>query len=225
MIARARLSIKSIECSETSISIKHQQSNLARQLMAAIQDFQKIHFRAKQMYRDNIKRQYKIAQPFATEAEIERIMEDHQAAAAGNNNNNITSLMSSGFQQDFNTNPNLEEQRKALQGVESRLHELESIEKAICQLFDIMQDMQLMLGNQQAAFDSIEIMVDTTADQVHDGSNQLTKATVSAKGARKKKWILLIIVILLLIIAIILVYFYVILPMTTAKKITEKAAN
>jgi syntaxin 1B/2/3 len=182
-------------------SKKNQQKALANNLMKVAQEYQGVQQDAKKSYRAQLERQYKIARPNASDAEV--------ANAIDNSNGNGV------FQQQI-LSSRVQDQRRVLGEVENRQHALQNIEKSLMQLFDLMQDMQVLLEEQGTMINSIEDNVESAAVHVEDGSKELSKGVEHAKSARKKKWICFWIFIVLLIIVGIVIYLQVIKPIIDA---------
>lgn len=127
-------SISSIPSGDPAAS-QNIQKGLARSLVNAAKEYQSVQQTAKAAYRENLKRQYKIAKPDATDAEIEDAIEKGQSSNGG---------LSSVFQQEL-LSSRVGDQRRMLQDVQNRQNDLERIEKSIIELFNLMQDMQMLL--------------------------------------------------------------------------------
>ncbi|TPX59827.1 hypothetical protein PhCBS80983_g02211 [Powellomyces hirtus] len=182
-------SLSSIPVSSSTDAQVHstQQKSLASKLMTAAREFQAVQQDAQQAYRGQMARQYQIAHPGATPAQIDNAVE--------NTNGQI-------FQQELLAS-RVGEQRHALHAVQTRHEELVKIERSIGELFTLFQDMQALLDTQQVQIDTIEQHVETTDVHVQQGSQQMTKAIRSAKSSRKLKWILTCIVAVILIILLV----------------------
>ncbi|KND04854.1 uncharacterized protein SPPG_00554 [Spizellomyces punctatus DAOM BR117] len=168
-----------------------QQKSLASRLMSVARDFQSVQQNAKQGYRSQMARQYKIARPEATSAEVEEAIDSTNGPI---------------FQQEI-LSSRIGEQRSALEAVQNRHEELVKIERSITELFTLFQEMQALLDTQQEQINTIEQHVDDTDTRIADGSAQMTKAIRSAKSARKMKWIIFTIILIVLIVIALVLYF------------------
>lgn len=132
LIQKTRAQIKALSSIQTSDKVANQQQQkaLARKLMEVAKEYQSLQQSAKKGYKENLKRQYKIAKPYASDAEIEQVVESGQAGSV--------------FQQEL-LSSRVNEQRRVLQDVQNRQQDLEKIEKSIVELFNLMQDMQMLL--------------------------------------------------------------------------------
>jgi syntaxin 1B/2/3 len=111
-------------------SRKGQQGSLAKKLMSVAEEYQQLQTSFKQRYKQRMEREIRIAQPNATEADIQRAIENPQQGSAF-----ASQLMSSRSAQ----------QRKVLEDVQTRHQELQKIEQSINELFALFQEMQLLL--------------------------------------------------------------------------------
>ncbi|KAI9009621.1 t-SNARE, partial [Gaertneriomyces semiglobifer] len=68
----------------------------------------------------------------------------------------------------------------------------------INELFNLFQDMQAMLEQQQETIDAIETNVDTAHVNIEDGNKEMTQAITYRKSSRKKAWWICLCVLILL---------------------------
>ena len=107
-----------------------QQRIFAKKLMEITREYSKTQQYAKEQYKIQLERQYKIAKPNATQQEI--------SIAINSNNTQI-------FQQQM-TSSKLQDQKRILGEVESRQHDMQQIEKSLTGLVELMQEMQALLS-------------------------------------------------------------------------------
>ncbi|RKO84794.1 t-SNARE [Blyttiomyces helicus] len=193
LISTTRNEIKSLSAlrSTTDARVRTtQQKALARRLMTTAQDFQKVQQSAKANYRNQMQRQYRIAMPEASAEQIDTAIDSGAGSAFSQ------AILSS----------RVGEQRAALQAVQSRQEELRRIEQSITELFELFQEMQALLDNQQQMIDRIDADVAAVTTNVQDGSQQLTRGIVHAKSARKMKWIIFFVVLAVIIAIGVIIY-------------------
>jgi syntaxin 1B/2/3 len=126
---------------------------------------------AKSQYRTQLERQFRIAKPNASSQEVRQAL---------NSDGNV-------FQQQI-LSSRVGDQRRMLQEVQNRQHDLEKIEQSLVELFELMQEMQMILEQQQSFVNTIETNLDETAVNIEMGSTELTRATETSRSSRKKKW-------------------------------------
>ncbi len=193
LIQETRGKIKSLSKANQDARVKEtQQKLLAKNLVTAAKEFQAIQQDAKRQYKTQMERQYRIARPNATNDEIQYAIEHTDGQF---------------FQQEL-MSARVGEQKRALQEVQQRNNDILKIEQSVNELFNMFQEMEMLLENQQGMVDAIEQHVDNTVDHMEQGSKQLTTAIVHAKSARRKKWFLFICCIIVLIILGVLAYLY-----------------
>lgn len=124
LISEARNEIKALATLPGDISIKQiMQKNLTRKLLDSAREYQIVQQNAKKEYRKQLERQIRIAAPDATNQQIEDAI---------SNGGNV-------FQNQLLTS------RTTLDQVQHRQSELELLEQSLVELFELMQDMQMML--------------------------------------------------------------------------------
>ncbi|KAJ3019347.1 Plasma membrane t-SNARE, secretory vesicle fusion [Thoreauomyces humboldtii] len=172
---------------------KQQQQGLAKRLVEVAQLYQKQQTQSKQKYRQRMEREIKIARPDARPEEIEQALDT-------NNNGSVFSqqLLSS----------RVGTQRAALAEVQTRHEEISRIERSITELFELFQEMQGLLEQQQETIDAIETHVDDTHIHIESGNKEMTQAIVHRKASRKKMWWIMLCCLILLIILALLVWKY-----------------
>ncbi|RKP01810.1 hypothetical protein CXG81DRAFT_2676, partial [Caulochytrium protostelioides] len=139
---------------------------------------------------NQMQRQYRIARPDATPAEVE-------AAVAGGAGNV--------FQQEMMGSVGA--QRRALQEVQGRREELHKIEQSMEELFSLFQDMEALLDTQQNQINDIDAHVEDTVVQVQSGGQEMTRAIKHAKNARRLKWILFFVCLAIALVIALVIYF------------------
>ncbi|TPX32064.1 hypothetical protein SmJEL517_g04784 [Synchytrium microbalum] len=169
-----------------------QQSQLAKKLMNAVQEYQGVQESFKKKWKQRMEREYRIARPTATAAEVENAIETADGPI---------------FSQQILTT-RIGEQRRALEEVQNRHVELQKIEQSIEQLFNLFQDMQLLLDTQQEQITQIDQHVDNTVAYVEDGGKEMQKAVVHRRNTRNRMWCLCVAVIILIIVIAFLIWWF-----------------
>ncbi|KAJ3045542.1 Plasma membrane t-SNARE, secretory vesicle fusion [Rhizophlyctis rosea] len=119
----------------TSIARTHraQEGVLAEKLMKVANEYQTVQQRVKAQMRERLERQYRIVRPGASAEEIQGVV------LQGNQQIFTSELLSS----------RVGEQKRALEEVNVRHNQIQQIEAALVELFELTQEMQQMLTEQQ----------------------------------------------------------------------------
>ncbi|CUS13381.1 unnamed protein product [Tuber aestivum] len=149
----------------------------------------------KTRYRDQMARQYRIVNPEATEADVERMVESGETQVFSQ------ALLSSGRSREAHS---------VNAAVRARQAEIQRIETTLIELLGLFEQMA-----EQVVLDEPKIMhIEENSTKVERDMEHATvhigKAVVSARGARKKKWICLgigvgIVVVIAIIITVVVV--------------------
>lgn len=97
--------------------------------MDSTREYQSVQQAAKAQYRKQLERQFRIAKPNATREEVKEAIQSGSGGV---------------FQQQI-LSSRVGDQRRMLQDVQNRQQDLEKIEQSLIELFEIMQDMQMLL--------------------------------------------------------------------------------
>ncbi|KAF3918973.1 Syntaxin-1A [Dactylellina cionopaga] len=140
--------------------------------------------------REQIARQYKIANPDATPEQLKEIQD-------GDSNAQIfaSSTMST----------RTGAARSALAEVRSRHNDIQKIEKTMVELAELFEQMNQLVVEQETVVDVIAEHAEKIEDDTREANKELTTAIKSAEGARKKKWWCLLLVLIIIIIIVIIV--------------------
>ncbi|KAF9580403.1 Plasma membrane t-SNARE, secretory vesicle fusion, partial [Lunasporangiospora selenospora] len=163
-------------------------STLSKQFKEAVSRFQGVQFKHGQKSKDNLARQYRIANPSATEDEIKQLVDKDEGGA---------------FSQQLLQQARGQQALAALSAVQSRQKELQQLQESIVELAQLYSQMEHLISDQDILFQQIEGNVTRAEGDLEKGDKAVGVALVYAIGARHKKWIALGLVIL--IIAIILI--------------------
>ncbi|SCU83327.1 LAMI_0C02806g1_1 [Lachancea mirantina] len=168
-----------------------QAENSRQRFLKLIQDYRIIEANYKEDNKEQAKRQYKIVQPEATDAEVEAAISDV------------------GGQQIFSQallNANRRgEAKTALAEVQARHQELLKLEKTMAELTQLFNDMEQLVIEQQENIEVIDKNVEDAQQDVEQGVGHTNKAVKSAKRARKNKIRCLIILFVVFAIVVVVV--------------------
>ncbi|KAG5928828.1 hypothetical protein E4U42_007941 [Claviceps africana] len=175
-----------------------QVDRIDRRLKSAIQQYQQIESQFRKRTQEQMKRQYRIVRPDASEEEVKAVVED-----TNNNQMFAQALMQSDRQQNA---------RAALSAVQDRHDALLKIEQQMVELSQLFQDMDTLVVQQEAAVMQIEQKGEEVVENLDKGNEEIGIAVNTARKTRKKKWICLgiCVTILLIIVIAVLVYIFVI---------------
>ncbi|KAJ2777196.1 Plasma membrane t-SNARE, secretory vesicle fusion [Coemansia javaensis] len=124
--------------------------------------------------RERIRKQYVIANPGATESEIQAAIYDDEADKA--------------FGMAIKRSNKSGDAATVLKSVRERRDEVKKIEKAILELAEMFEEMSNMVDEQQVTLDTIEGAVEVAHEQVEEGHRDIKQAVVTAKKTRKLRW-------------------------------------
>lgn len=154
-----------------------QVDRIDRRLKSAIQQYQQIESQFRKRTQEQMKRQYRIVRPDATEEEVKAVVED-----TNNNQMFAQALMQSDRQQNA---------RAALSAVQDRHDALLKIEQQMVELSQLFQDMDTLIIQQDAAIVQIEQKGEEVVENLDKGNEEIGIAVNTARKTRKKKWICL----------------------------------
>ncbi|QPG95916.1 hypothetical protein C2857_002512 [Epichloe festucae Fl1] len=171
-----------------------QVERIDRRLKSAIQQYQQIESQFRKRTQDQMKRQYRIVRPDASEEEVRAVVDD-------TNNNQVfaQALMQSDRQQNA---------RAALSAVQDRHAALLKIEQQMVELSQLFQDMDTLVVQQEAAVMQIEQKGEEVVDNLDKGNEEIGVAVNTARKTRKKKWICLGICVAIIVVVVIIVLIY-----------------
>uniref|UniRef100_A0A7S1EC66 t-SNARE coiled-coil homology domain-containing protein n=2 Tax=Hemiselmis andersenii TaxID=464988 RepID=A0A7S1EC66_HEMAN len=143
---------------------------LTRKFVEVMGDFQEIQSTYKKHLRDRVARQVKVANPAATEDEIQK------AVDTGGGDIFTDKLLSRADQTALN----------AYADVQSKHEELIKLESSIREVHQLFMDMAILVEQQGELLDNIEDIVSHAATYTEQGVTQLVKAKDLQKKMRKK---------------------------------------
>lgn len=167
--------IKSDPKSRSGANAKHVEM-ADRRLKDAIHAYQQVESKFRQNNEDQIKRQYLIVRPDATEEELRAAVEDTGGQV---------------FSQALMQSDRQGRARAALGAVQDRHAALQKIEQQMVELAQLFQDMDTLVVQQEAPIMQIEQKAEEVVDNLDKGNEEIGVAVNTARKTRKKKWICL----------------------------------
>ncbi|KAJ4862363.1 syntaxin domain-containing protein [Trichoderma breve] len=170
-------------------------SRVDRRLKDVITKYQGVESEFQAAVKQQMSRQYRIVRPDATEEEVQAAVND-----AGSGQIFSQAMMQSDRQGKA---------RAALSAVQDRHKELLKIEQQMTELFQLMQDLDTLVVQQDATIVQIEQKGEEVVENLDKGNEEIAVAVTTARATRKKKWICLGIVVAIIAIVVIIVLIYV----------------
>jgi len=175
----------------TGLVRRQQAGALKNEFREAVENYQRVEQQYRQRYRERMERQFKIVKPDATQEEVQAVLEDPQGGQI--------------FAQALRNTTRYGESRAAYREVQERHEEVQRIEKTLTELAQLFNDMSILVEEQDEGINVINTNAADANRDTEKAVQQVDKAVVSAKRARRMRWIcFIIIIIILVIIAIIL---------------------
>ncbi|KAI9503350.1 t-SNARE [Coemansia spiralis] len=171
----------SVTSSQMAMRASKQQS-LARAFAARLEKYKEVGRDYSELYKARLRRQYEIANPNATEDEIDNALESEEAARV--------------FSQAIKKSNRHLEATRVLNNVEQRQADIKQIEKTMAELNEIAQEMSEMVIKQQEQIDNIEGAVEAAHENTSTGVVQVKQAIKYRKSSRKLMWCFLLLIIL-----------------------------
>ena len=172
--------LSSIQHENKRVREIHQKA-LAKSLYDIATEFQNIQQEAREEKEKEMRRQYRIARPNASEDEIETALDQPYKI----------------FQEIMISKTT--EERRVLEAVQSRNKELLDIERSIHELGQLFEDMSILIDSQQVMIDRIDHHIVESMEDVEKGGKELTGAIQYAKRSRRKKMCLCICLLIVLV--------------------------
>jgi syntaxin 1B/2/3 len=168
--------IKSIKQQPDSGSPRNasQVERVDRRLKAAIQQYQGLERDFRARLRDQMARQYRIVNPNASQAEVERVISDSSDQQI--------------FSQALMQSDRRGQSRAALSAVEDRHAAIQKIESQMSELARLFEDMETLVVQQEAAVTVIEQKGEEVVENIQGGNEHLVKGVESARARNRKKW-------------------------------------
>ncbi|KZT60450.1 t-SNARE [Calocera cornea HHB12733] len=170
---------------------RQQAAALKSEFREAVENYQRVEQQYRQRYRERMERQFRIVKPDATPEEVQAVLEDGQGGQV--------------FAQALRNTTRYGESRAAYREVQERHEEVQRIEKTLTELAQLFNDMSILVEEQDEGINVINTNAAEANRDTEKAVQQVDKAVVSARRARRMRWICFgIIVVILIIIAIIL---------------------
>ncbi|CAB4425582.1 t-SNARE [Rhizophagus irregularis] len=178
-----------VPSSDPNFGIRQQRYEYLRtKLSNVLEEYRQVESDFMKQTKDRMARQYKVVNPNATQQEIDDYVSNSDSEPI--------------FQHAIlKTN----EAKNALEEVQKRHEDIKNIENTIAELAALFQELHLQVEAQDQTIINIEQNAETIAEKTEQTTQELGKATLLAKAARKKKWICLVIFILIIIIIVIVI--------------------
>lgn len=145
-----------------------------RTLKGAIHQYRNVESDFRARLRDQIARQYRIVNPNASQAEVERVVSDPGGQQI--------------FSQALMQSDRRGQSRAALSAVEDRHAAIQKIESQMTQLAQLFNEMEALVVQQEAAVTVIEQKGEEVVDNIQGGNEHLVKGVKSAQARNRKKW-------------------------------------
>ena len=171
----------------------NQVTQLSKKFMSIMSEYQSMQESYQAKYREQLKRQYKVVKPDASQEELDAI-----TGADG------SAIMS---KQIF-TVANSADAKRLLEEVTERHEDIMIMEKSVIELHQLFQDLAILIDQQGNMVNSIEDQVESAAVHTEQAVVELKQAVVNQKKARKKKICCMILCFIILAIAGILIWQY-----------------
>ncbi|KAF9344001.1 Plasma membrane t-SNARE, secretory vesicle fusion [Mortierella sp. AD094] len=164
-------------------------TTLSRQFKEAVSRFQGLQYQNGQRSKETLARQYRIANPAATEEDIQRLVNEDQGGV---------------FSQQLLQQARGQQAAAALNSVQDRQRELHRLQESIVELAQLYTQLEHLISDQDHTFQEIEGNVTRAEDSMEKGLTHVIAARDSAVSARKKKWMCVGIIALVIIIILII---------------------
>jgi syntaxin 1B/2/3 len=173
---------------------KPQVDALDLRLRTAIKFYQVVENKFQKDVQKQLRRQFLIVRPDATEEEI-------QKATSDGTNTQI-------FEQALMNSDRRGQAQSTLSNVRQRHTDIQRIERTILELQQLFQDLDTIVVEQGHMVQNVEQKADNTHEDLVQGNVQIDRAIARARAARRRKWIYLgvCVAVVLVILIIILIW-------------------
>jgi len=152
---------------------------LTRRFVETMKGYQQAQTKYKTDIKKKVKRQVRIAAPEATEDEIEDVLRSGDTSA---------------FYKSKILTSAAEPIRNAYADVVDKYKDVLKLEQSVAELHQMFLDMALLVEQQGEMLDQIEYQIQSASDYIEDGNEEIAKALVHQKEARKRQCCILMIV-------------------------------
>ncbi|KAJ1957820.1 hypothetical protein EC988_000637 [Linderina pennispora] len=167
------------------------QQGLARKFSEQLQRYRQMEHQYSQRNKERLERQYRIARPDATDAEIADAIESDQAGQV--------------FAQSIMQTSRVGEARRVLRDVEERQADIQKIERTIEELAQMFLEVAEMAERQQEMLDTIDNAVEETHGHVEMAKTEVDTAIDRRIKSRRRLRIILALVTLIIAIIVVIV--------------------
>ncbi|KAL5344765.1 hypothetical protein ACLOAV_010162 [Pseudogymnoascus australis] len=172
-----------------------QLGKVGRKLKGAINQYQIVESDFRKKLQSQMKRQYKIVRPDASDAEAGLAVKN----ISGQRVFNLALLQSNRH----------DESHQALSNVKNRHDAIQEIESQMIELAQLFQDMEALVVQQESSVTMIEQKGEEVQENLDKGTEHIGVAIKSARSRNRKKWyclgIVLIIIIIIVVVAVVVV--------------------
>jgi len=151
-----------------------QVERIDRRLKDAMIEYRKVERGFRARLRDQMARQYRIVNPNASQAEVERVVSDSSDQQI--------------FSQALMQSDRRGQSRAALSAVEDRHAAIQKIESQMAELGKLFEEMETLVVQQEAAVTVIEQKGEEVVENIQGGNEHLVKGVESARARNRKKW-------------------------------------
>ncbi|KAI7829867.1 t-SNARE [Gamsiella multidivaricata] len=164
-------------------------STLSKQFKDAVSRFQNLQYENGQKSKETLARQYRIANPAATEEDIRRLVDEDQGGI---------------FSQQLLQQARGQQAMQALNSVQDRQRELHALQENVVELAQLYKQLEHLISDQDLTFQEVEATVNRAELDIEKGYAEVGIARDHAISARKKKWMVLGIIVVIVIIILII---------------------
>ncbi|KAL5604764.1 uncharacterized protein BROUX77_004950 [Berkeleyomyces rouxiae] len=151
-----------------------QYNTLKKQLQDTVQRLMQTEAEYSRKYREQIARQYRVANPEATEEEVQAATEQDWS--------------NEGVFQTALHDSRMRHAQSALGAVRARHNDLQHIERSLQELSLLFDQIDSMTASQGAAIEAVEVKASEAVDNMEAGNKHVDEATAKARHTRKLKW-------------------------------------
>ncbi|KAJ2591923.1 hypothetical protein IWW49_001298 [Coemansia sp. RSA 1797] len=165
---------------------------VGRDVKALLTAYSKVSKDYSTQYREKLKKQYRIANPSATEEEVDEAVYNDDAHQA--------------FAQAVSNSSRVQNATRVLSSVKQRHDDVKKIAKTIEELAALIQELSELVDEQQVQLDSIEDAVEASNTHVQSAQVAIGEGIVLAKKTRKCKWWFILAALILAIVIGVVLY-------------------
>ncbi|KFY69669.1 hypothetical protein V496_00027 [Pseudogymnoascus sp. VKM F-4515 (FW-2607)] len=168
-----------------------QLGKVGRKLKGSINQYQIVESDFRKKLQSQMKRQYKIVRPDASDAEAGLAVKN----ISGQRVFNLALLQSN----------RRDESHQALSNVKNRHDAIQEIESQMIELAQLFQDMEALVVQQESSVTMIEQKGEEVQENLDRGTEHIGVAIKSARSRNRKKWYCLVAIIIVVVVAVVVV--------------------